>query len=97
MMHGDISTGSAQSAEQSSPASIRLERLEYGKFCETTAGRIENKAEHRLLGWSADFPQELIGLCSPSNIGIGADAFCFEDISPAAPRHGTVLRPVVVS
>lgn len=96
MIHGDISAGSVRPAEQTPAAPIRLERLEYGKFCETTAGRIENKAEHRLLGWSANFPPELIGLCSPSDIGIGADAFCFEDLSPAAPRHGTVLRPVVV-
>lgn len=71
-----------------------LERLEYGKFCETHEGRIEGKAEHRLLGRSVGFPAGLVELCSPARIGISSDAFCFDDPSPDAPRHGTLLRPV---
>lgn len=81
--------------EPSASAPPELERLEYGKFCETREGRIENKAEHRLLGWSSGFPTDLVKLCSPARIGISSDAFCFDDASPDAPRHGTLLRPVV--
>jgi hypothetical protein len=71
---------------------VAVERLEWGKLCQSPDGPIVRSSEHRTLGRSPGFPPELAALCDPERIGPTVGE---EDVEPAAYPHGTVLRPVV--
>lgn len=73
------------------PASVTLERFEYGKFCQSAHGPIEYRTEHQPLGWSTGFPQALVQICDPSFIGRGTSNL------PGECTHGTVWLPVIIS
>lgn len=73
-------------------ASVRVERLEYGKFCVTPDGPIEEMAGLRQLGRTPGFPAEVARLCDPTEMGLSSSAV--EPLPPGCPLHGTVLRPV---
>lgn len=52
------------------PTYYDLQRLEYGKLCEMEGGRILREiVEHRQLGYSSGFPQELVNFATPSIFG----------------------------
>jgi hypothetical protein len=72
---------------------VRLERLEYGKFCKYLDGPIEDMAGHRQLGWTPGFPETLLPYCDPTVIGISSGAVA--DL-PADCPHGTLLRPLAL-
>ncbi|MFT3776225.1 MAG: DUF4407 domain-containing protein [Minicystis sp.] len=65
----------------------RLARLEYGKLCVHRGGRIEGRAESRVLARTPDFPAALEPLCAPSRLGAG------RELSAGFP-HTTALWPV---
>src|SRR4051812_16844698 len=101
--YGLISLSEVSKSEQ--PGSIWAERLEYGKICVSPEGPIEELAEHRRLGTSQNFPQEILSLCDPSVIGITSGPFDKLPEPPSNPtdkefdyqrRHGTLLRPVIL-
>lgn len=94
MPQGPPAPETAPAGVPSRAGRVRVERLEYGKFCVRPEGPIEDMAEYRQLGWSEGFPPWLVNSCAPSVIGISSDAFAF-DASLEGPEHGTVLRPVV--
>lgn len=87
-------TGTAAPHGPERAGRARVERLEYGKFCVSPTGRIEDMAEYRQLGWTEEFPPWLVNSCMPSVIGISSDVSAF-DTTPGGPDYGTVLRPVV--
>lgn len=68
-------------------SAIRLERLEFGKYCSSLNGPILSGVEHRVLGFSPGFPEALKALCNPRIMGLGRAA-------ERRPAYGTVLRPV---
>lgn len=77
---------------------IKIEVLEYGKYCETLNGAIvDHAAEHLLLGATYGFPELLRPWCQPENLGISKGQLeeeaqrLFEKVS-----WGTALRPVLV-
>jgi hypothetical protein len=78
----------------SQSGSVRVERLEYGKLCVEPDGSILGTVEHRQLGWSELIPEKMLRFCLPSIIGISSSDF--EEL-PEDCRHGTVLRPVLLS
>ena len=62
-----------------------FERLEYGKLCLSTEGRIVRGSEAYPLVHSPGFPRELEDLCHPATIG-------FEDGLPAGCPEGWLVR-----
>lgn len=71
---------------------IQIERLEYGKFTVRPDGPIEFGTEHRQLGHSSGFPNDLARLCVPSTIGTTTRL----DRSVPEWEHASILRPVVL-
>ncbi|MCP4661612.1 MAG: hypothetical protein GY856_39935 [bacterium] len=69
---------------------LTLERLEYGKLCRPS-GVIEDGAEHRILGFSPHFPDDLLPLAQPSEISVRESST--DEVPPDCP-HGIVLRSV---
>src|SRR2546423_4907671 len=84
-------------AEPEQDQQIEIEALEWGKYCETPDGSIIDRAEHGLLGATAQFPELLRPLCQPEDLGISGGQLeeeaqrLFERVS-----WGTALRPVSV-
>lgn len=73
---------------------LEIARLEYGKFCTSRNGPIEDMAGHRQLGHSAGFPEKLKQFCDPTIIGISSgvgEATTLDDCG-----YGTVLRPAAL-
>src|SRR5947209_15302536 len=76
---------------------IVIEVLEWGKYCATPNGAIVEGAEHEMLGATEHFPDLLIKLCQPEDIGISKGQLeeeaqrLFERVP-----YGTALRPVLV-
>jgi hypothetical protein len=78
---------------------VRVERLEFGKFCVDPDGPVERDrdgvpTEHGQLGRTSGFPADVARFCDPSIMGILAGE---TDPSPPACPHGTVFRPVVIN
>ncbi|HXA84445.1 MAG TPA: hypothetical protein VNZ47_05180 [Candidatus Dormibacteraeota bacterium] len=74
-----------------------LDRLEYGKFCVSRGGPIEDGAGHTILGYSSQFPVDLVAECHPDVLGLaptGASVDSEGFLSAKRP-YGTVLRPVI--
>src|SRR5437763_14206480 len=69
-----------------------IERLEYGKYCQTHDGSILPGEEHGYLGKSSGFPYWLRKYCDPAQLGVRASVN--EPLWRQAP-HSTLLRPVL--
>ena len=85
-------------AQMDTVKKIRLERLEFGKYCvsEDADSAVEEDAarglaEHRQLGHSPLFPKDLIPLCTPAIVGVLTHET--EEV-PDDWTHGFLLRPV---
>lgn len=74
---------------------VRVERLEYGKYCQSHNGPIIEGKEHGHLGFSPQFPKELLPFCLPTHELFGVIGKQDEKISKSVP-HGTVLRPLSI-
>ncbi|MDQ3801749.1 MAG: hypothetical protein M3384_20180 [Acidobacteriota bacterium] len=79
-------------------ALLRVERLEFGKFCFSKDGPVVSDngtvIEYSLLGKSRHFPPELISHCQPKTLDIEAENE--DEVSNNFP-YGTVLRPFVAT
>jgi hypothetical protein len=79
-------------------ALLRVERLEFGKFCESADGPVVSDngtvIEYSLLGKSRHFPPELISHCQPKTLDIETEN---EDEASSIFPHGTVLRPFIAT
>jgi hypothetical protein len=73
------------------PATRRFERLEFGKFCVTRGGPVENM-ESAALAHSAGFPADLVRLCRPDRVNLG-HGVSLSSTTPGA--HGTIVRPLL--
>jgi hypothetical protein len=78
-------------AAPASDATVRLERLEYGKLCTTPDGPTVEGSEARALARTAGFPAWLSRLCTPTQLGLSDSEL---DLPAAQFSHGTVLRPM---
>jgi hypothetical protein len=90
-------TDDQPAAEIAGHAPACLERLEFGKFCVSSAGPVEKNRDripigYSQLGWSAGFPADLISFCDPKGIGISEG----DEPLPTDSPHGTVLRPALI-
>ena len=71
-----------------------LERLEYGKPCESVGGPILKGTECRPLGLTAGWPGALTDICHPAALGIGSPLAAIAAADHFG--HATVVRPVLV-
>ena len=85
-----MADGSGSPSMPSPSSKILLARLEYGKLCRPN-GVIEDGAEHRILGYSRDFPVRLVRWAQPAMIGTRSSS---TDPAPRGCSEGLVLRSV---
>ncbi len=83
--------------EASDAQAVQIEILEWGKYCSTENGPVLDQVEHGLLGTTSGFPQSLLAMCQPEDLGISKGQMeeeaqrLFEKV-----QWGTALRPVVI-